>query len=402
MKKKIKLLILTDINVSNVHLMLASILKDFEEWEVSFLNVRSPITHFDDSRWYDTSIQPFDISSRLNTSNLMGRLAKVIHVISQHDVVFCTGAVANLAILCNKPYIYFCTGSDLDQYSKYGCSFFEYIDTDISLLRRMQWPIKKYLYQTAIKKADLTVIAPYQYPEIYKLGYSRLGFFPHPLEQEYFMIELSEKDYISHQIKDKYRCKWALFSPTRHIWDDVYKNESDYKGNNITIKSFSLLIKEYNLIDAKLFLVEKGLDIPKSKQYIQELGIENNVVWLEPMNRKELINFYAGADVCFDQFSQGCLALCAVESLACGTPTVSYIGSYNYKEIPFYSESPPIINSKDPQLISSYIYDILNNYDMRHELQRQSYYWVKKHCTYEQINAAFLEMVNSISKGYLI
>lgn len=394
MEKKIKLLVLTDINVSNVHLMLATILSKYRQWEVSFLNVNSPSNYFDDSAWYGNGPNSIDISNTLQ-GNRIFRLIKTKSIIKKFDLVLCTGMVANLVRYSRKPYIYFCSGSDLDQYAQYGCSIFEYNSPDISWISKLKWICKKYLYSKAIKCADITIIVSYQYQLLKKLGYSRLGFFPHPLEDLFLETTLNVKQSISNELKATYDCKWIIFSATRHVWDSVLQNENDYKGNDIIIKTFNLLIKEMGLKKAKLLLINKGPDVSKSKILINEFGIDDHVIWLEPMNRKHLFKFYLGADICFDQFSKGCLALCAIESMACGTPTVSYIGSNN-SSVPFYSEIPPVINCNDFRKIAQDILLILNNELLCKNIQEKSYNWVREYCSYHKINDSFIEMAQNI------
>lgn len=390
-----KLLILTDINVSNLHLMLANIMKKHSTYNVRFLNVRTPKSFFDNSEWYISEKDEVDISCDFNRQNLFGKIRMAFNTVMESDIVFCTGAVALLARILRRPYIYMCTGSDLDQYSKYGCNIFQLQQAKEKFSKRMLRPVIKFLYRNAIKGSNMTIIAPYQYNDICTLGYKKLAFIPHPLEQEYLATDLDARKKNSEKLQKEYDCTWILFSATRQEWNQSLINENDYKGNDIIIRSFYNFTEKMKISDAKLFLIEKGSSVNESKKLIQKLGLEKYVVWLQPMNRKKLMEFYSGAHICFDQFSQGCLALCAVESLACGSPTVSYIGPLG-REAPFYQEDPPVLNSNDPRVIANFIEKIVKDDDYRLAVERKSNEWVKQHCSYGKLVESFDNMINYV------
>lgn len=395
MEKNIKLLVLTDINVSNVHLMIASILDSYPLWDVKFVNINLPNSSFDNSRWYDYGKEDIDISYLYNKQNKFVKALSLMKLIRNFDIVFCTGAVASLVKLCNKPYIYFCTGSDLDQYAQYGCCSFEYIDKNISIFRKLLRPVKKEVYKKAIKCSEISIIAPYQYKNISSLGYNNLGFFPHPLQDDYLNININDKQSYIEDVRRELNCKWILFSSTRHVWDESLINESDYKGNNVIIEAFNLFLMKTKRKDTKLVFIEKGPDVLKTKRLIQELNIERFIIWLKPMNRSKLIYYYLGSHLCFDEFSRGCLAFCSIEAMACGTPVISYIGD-NEPNMPFYQPLPPILNTKDPKTISFYIEEILNNETILEKNQKAAYSWVINNCSRDSLNEAFLKMASDI------
>lgn len=389
-----KFLVITDINVSNIHLMMAEQLSQLPDWKVRFINVRTPTLIYNDSNWYGLKSE-CDLSDKLLGKNLPFKSLTIARIIKKADVVFCSGAISYLVRLLKKPYIYFCYGSDLDQYAFYGANIFELKDEHVGMIRRLLRIPKKILYRESIKGAKVTIIAPYQYEALAQIGYNRLGFTPHILESDYLYMKFEDKDICRARIQAQYDCDYILFSSSRHVWNENLKNENDFKGNDIIIKALNSLISNGDVKRVKLFLIEKGQDIEISKDLIRSLGLEENVVWLQPMNRKRLMEFYAGAHVCFDQFSRGCLALCAVESMACGTTTVTYIGEPSL-EVPFYPELPPVFNSKNPEEISTFILRVLSDEQFRKKLETDSYQWVREQCSYKRFNESFQAMVDMV------
>ena len=269
---RIKLLILTDFNVSNVHYMLAQCLQEDHRFEPLFLDFnRNPQFH-DDFNWFVNKPidETFNLSRLFLRDNIVKKLWKTIRLIKESNVVFTSGKIANLVSLCHKPYIYFSYGSDLDQYSKYGdCIFGVKGQSNAPLFRRyiktlLINPVIRQLYRTAIRQADTTIIAQYQHKDISELGYKRLGFFPHILEADFWNITLADKKKHKAWIQGKYDCERAMFSSTRHVWDRSYEKESDFKGNNIIIEALKLYLEQAGDKRIKLFLVEIVQDIKLS------------------------------------------------------------------------------------------------------------------------------------------
>ncbi|MCL4418367.1 MAG: glycosyltransferase [Actinobacteria bacterium] len=358
---KCKILVLTDVNVSGVYSIIAKMLSEDDQFDVCFIDINSKKSIFDDYRWYDMEFNNFyNISSKLFGS--ICNYFYIVRSIQKADICFCSGAISWLVRFLNKPYIYFCYGSDLDQYSKFGCSIFQKVNNHRKIGRKILYKIlkiyfflKKQQYRYGIGGANITVVSPYQFEDIKNLGYKELGFFPHVIESQFMFYDIEDKSRDKNEICAEYNCEYVLFSPTRHVWNEKFKDENDYKGNDVVIRSFAELLKKSIYKNSKLFLINKGQDVSQSKELVFKMGISDSVVWLDPMNRHKLIKFYGASDFCFDQFSRGCLAMCAVEAMACGTPVISYIGEYNYNITPFYKEAPPVFNNKNPEEIARMI-----------------------------------------------
>ena len=109
------------------------------------------------------------------------------------------------------------------------------------------------------------------------------------------------------------------------------------------------------------------------------------------MPRGKLIEFYSGADVFLDEFGRGCFALCAVEAMACGTPTVSYIGKKN-TEVPFYPEIPYLLNTKEPAIICNYLVRLFSDNIFNQNEEEKTFQWVRDNCSNKAICNAIFQM----------
>jgi glycosyltransferase involved in cell wall biosynthesis len=85
-------------------------------------------------------------------------------------------------------------------------------------------------------------------------------------------------------------------------------------------------------------------DINQSRRLVQELQIDRNVEWLDPVSKPRLIQLYNRSDAVFDQFMVGSYGTTAIEAMACARPVVMYLEKYwNTK---CYGEVAPVLNAQ--------------------------------------------------------
>jgi len=139
----------------------------------------------------------------------------------------------------------------------------------------------------------------------------------------------------SQKIRTKYgnNNELVLFSPARQNWK--------YKGNDKMIKAFAKFVKEFP--NSKLILVSWHIDKEKSKNLVKELGISDKVIWINPVPKNQLIQYYNAADIVLDQFTLGSWGTSTPEAMACEKPVLIYLKE-NYI-IRAFGEMPPLLNS---------------------------------------------------------
>ncbi|MGA2785825.1 MAG: glycosyltransferase, partial [Candidatus Bathyarchaeia archaeon] len=132
----------------------------------------------------------------------------------------------------------------------------------------------------------------------------------------------------------KFDNELILFAPARHIWHE--------KGNDKMLRGYSLWIRKTKRKPI-LITVEWGPDSEKSKQLVHELGIEKYVMWIKPVHKRKLVEYYSAADIVLDQFTLGSYGTAAPEAMACEKPVIMY-----YSEDAFirsFKELPPLLNA---------------------------------------------------------
>jgi glycosyltransferase involved in cell wall biosynthesis len=123
-------------------------------------------------------------------------------------------------------------------------------------------------------------------------------------------------------------------------------------------------------------MVAWSIDEAKSKKLVNDLGISNNVIWINPVPKNQLIQYYNIADIVLDQFVLGSWGTSTPEAMCCGKPVLIF-----YKKeyiLRAFGEEPPILNSFNEDEILSNLLKLAENKDFRNELGKKSRDWIIK------------------------
>lgn len=162
----------------------------------------------------------------------------------------------------------------------------------------LQWPFRAYvrkLQTRGIRSAD-TVICPALDSTAENLSKLRVPFVKLPAPQIFNLEDIPIKVdsqailYLKTMISDS---TFTVFSHMRHHWlcgtgYDASTWFRENKNNHWLMLGFSRFLKCFPKANVKLVLVEWGKDVQASKALCAELGIEESVVWLPLLKRKEI------------------------------------------------------------------------------------------------------------------
>jgi glycosyltransferase involved in cell wall biosynthesis len=116
----------------------------------------------------------------------------------------------------------------------------------------------------------------------------------------------------------------VVFSHSRQLWKKNIGALDVGKGNPVLIEGFAKFVKT-SRSKCALLLFDYGPDVGRSRKLAAELGIENRVIWMPLMPRKEIMAGLAIADIGADQFISGTFGGTGQEILAMGKPLLVYI-----------------------------------------------------------------------------
>jgi glycosyltransferase involved in cell wall biosynthesis len=202
-------------------------------------------------------------------------------------------------------------------------------------------------------------------------------FLPNPLDLERFEPGAASCPFDGYD--------FTIFHPARLDW--VYKgtDRSSTKGNDRLIRAFARFLKQRPR--ALLVLLASGVDVALTRQLVTDLGIGENVKFLDRMRKGDLIEMIRAADLVADQFDVGAFGGSALEVMACAKPLLTYMKE-DYA-LTCYGELPPIFNAKTEEDIFEQLVRAAEC--NRAEVGMSARAWMEKHHNWRIIAAETIE-----------
>jgi glycosyltransferase involved in cell wall biosynthesis len=174
-----------------------------------------------------------------------------------------------------------------------------------------------------------------------------------------------------------------LFSPSRQIWKE--------KGNDKMIRAFSKFVRVFP--NSKFIMVSWSVDEENSKNLANSLGISANIIWIKPVPKNQLIQYYNISDIVLDQFILGSWGTSTPEAMSCEKPVLMFYKK-NYI-LRAFGEEPPILNSFNEEDIYSNLVKLAKDTDFRKDLGKKSREWIIKTHSPRIVALKHLEILNS-------
>lgn len=308
------------------------------------------------------------------------------------DVVFTSGRGGYLCYKSGLRYCYWAYGSDIEQFAfgitSHADSLYKYAFVNDYINSSLDFDndscaevLKENIWYQGIKNADKITILPRALKNLRRITKEyRLFHLPHLVDSNNIKHDSSSFD------------RKIFFSSTRHCWGGGRHYMGDNKGNDVLLNAVALYKHKSGDSSFELRLIEKGPDVNKSRELVNFLGLGRQTTWLKEISRDKLKQFYREATICFGQFGTDCLENNTVEPMSFGVPTISWYGMmdrFPFTEIPFYKSSPPIINSKDPEAIACFLFELLKDRLKYIDVRERSFDWCLRNCSVEQVAETF-------------
>ncbi len=96
----------------------------------------------------------------------------------------------------------------------------------------------------------------------------------------------------------------------------------DYKGSDRMIHGLALFWRKHRQrLDIRL--VRKGRHVVETEQLLAELGLADQVTWLDELTQTQVREEYQASDIVFDQLDRGVVAMGGFEAMATGRPLIA-------------------------------------------------------------------------------
>ncbi len=197
-------------------------------------------------------------------------------------------------------------------------------------------------------------------------------------------------DQIGRAVEDwhvRYGVRYLFLCPLRHDWK--------IKGTDVYLRALPMLAQALRR-DCRLLVTAWGNEVEASKQLIRELGVEDLVVWLDPIPRRRLVEIQKSIDVVFDQIALPCFGGTAPDAIAAGVPVLM---SYDPRSTDWIvSEPAPILTAWSVEDVVRQTLQALHP-DWRAEYRSRARRWTREQHSYRRVVAGHIDMYKKIREA---
>ncbi|HZS11868.1 MAG TPA: glycosyltransferase [Nitrospirales bacterium] len=204
-----------------------------------------------------------------------------------------------------------------------------------------------------------------------RLGLKNHQFIPHPIDETKYTPGPSP---FAAPLRKRYRSDLICFAPSRHNWA--------LKGNDRLLRAFARL-RQVSRRNPVLLLCRWGQEVEQSEALIDSLHLTDHVVWLPPLNKMKLIDYYRASDVVLDQFTIGTFGTVTPEAMACEAPVILHFNRAVHEWC--YSEMPPVVAAETEEQIFERWVELDADPARRLAIGAASRQWIVKHHGWELV-----------------
>jgi glycosyltransferase involved in cell wall biosynthesis len=173
----------------------------------------------------------------------------------------------------------------------------------------------------------------------------------------------------------------VFFAPARQ--------DHPVKGNDKILVAAAQVNQKYPG-SFKVVFAQWGRHIEKAKAMIAELGLEDVVVWVDPLGSKDLMNSYRSVDAVLDQFVLPCIGGLPIDVMVVGeAPVISYLDDDLMGE--FYGQTIPLFNCHEAQDIARAMETVITRPDQAQEVIEACKQWVRHYHTHQNVVQKLVE-----------
>lgn len=166
----------------------------------------------------------------------------------------------------------------------------------------------------------------------------------------------------------------------------------DFKGTDVLIKGFAKFLRGGG--QGELRLPRKGQDLEAAVALIANLGIGNNIRWL---NEAPLAQFYeemAAADLICDQFGTSFPGMVTTDAYALGRPVMANLRNEIFGQR--FSEILPGFDAKTPEQVAEYLISVERNRGLLVDMGHKSRAFAERYLSPQSMAQQLLRTVGGL------
>lgn len=143
---------------------------------------------------------------------------------------------------------------------------------------------------------------------------------------------------------------------------------------------------------------EMNAEMARLQDLVEELGIENFVIFLGKQDQQMLPYYYSAAEVVVMPSHYESFGMVALESMACGTPVIaSQVGGLAF--LVRDGETGFVVPGNDIEKLSNRLVDLIRNKELRNKLGAKSADYAQLY-SWENISSKIVEVYREVLKNY--
>lgn len=276
-------------------------------------------------------------------------------------------------------------------------------------LARLKWSLQRALFRRAYKKATAvaatTAAKPYE-RALLSLGLDKRRLVPgiplaidlHSFKPTGVRSELLPGSVRSDDFLVFFPSRMMIKNSPTHILTGQWKAS---EVGIIGFKHFLDSLPSSSQQRCWLLIPDRVLspDLPRVKELVRELGIEENVVWVagaeeQGLTRKEMIPLYSNASATMDDFGAGWFGSVVVEAMACESPIVTFVSEARMAS----AGNPPILVAQTADEVANQLLKLHRDRELVGTLGRESREWVGSHHGEQAIRGAYLNLFEAVNQ----
>ncbi len=205
---------------------------------------------------------------------------------------------------------------------------------------------------------------------------------PFGIDLEEFRLtpEIAEK---AQEIKGKYKGPLILFA-----------------GRLVSYKGLKYLIEAIKEVEARLLIIGKGPLEARLKRLAKRWGIENRIIWIGKVDKRDLVSFYHACDLLIlpSISNNEAFGIVQLEAFACGKPVISTDLPTGISSVNLHQKTGLIVPPKDSKALAREINRLLKSPDLREKYGQYAKKRVEKEFTKELMTQRVLKLYQELIK----
>ena len=162
----------------------------------------------------------------------------------------------------------------------------------------------------------------------------------------------------------------------RQSWKNP-QDEFSNKGNDLLLRAFAMFVSKRSELKVKLLLLEYGNDVKASKELINELGIDEHIVWIPRSPRKEIMIAISMSDLGIGELTLSFLIYGAVgEFMSMNLPFILNCVEKEY--LGKYPELYPMNHANSVETVFDHLIAFSNNKENYISRSEKTFEWFNK------------------------